>query len=104
VRLLADVSALLASPERLAVAETELRTVPGNGFGDVRLGYLWMLTGDDQNIKPDRMVLRWLARHLGRVVGTQEARELIIATALRIGYTPWELDHAVWRAESGRAS
>jgi len=50
------------------------------------------------------MVLRWLARHLKRDADVAEARDLIPATARRIGCTPWELDHAIWLAESGRGS
>jgi hypothetical protein len=102
VHELADVGALLAEPDRLEAAERDLRKVRGNGLSDVRLGYLWMVAGDDEHIKPDRMVLRWLARHLGRAVDPAEARDLIAAAARRVDRTPWELDHAVWRAESGR--
>jgi hypothetical protein len=102
VHTLTDVSALLADPSRLAAAEGDLRSVPGNGFADVRLGYLWMLAGDDEHVKPDRMVLRWLTRHLDRPVTPAEARELIAQTAKRTGYTPWELDHAIRRAQSRR--
>jgi hypothetical protein len=62
-----------------------------------------MLAGDDQHVKPDRMVLHWIGRHLGRQVDVRTARELITATAQRLHHTPWELDHAIWRAESGRS-
>ncbi|RZT84649.1 hypothetical protein EV383_1500 [Pseudonocardia sediminis] len=97
----ADLPALFADNTRLAALEGRLRDVPGNGSGDVRLGYLWMLLGDDHTIKPDRMVLRWLERVLGRTVGTGEARTLLTDAAVEIGRTPWELDHAVWNAERG---
>lgn len=96
-----DVEALLDDAARLAALEEELRRVPGNGTGDVRLGYLWMLVGHDRMIKPDRMVLRWLARVLGRAVSVAEARTLLEGAALELGCTPWELDHAVWNAERG---
>lgn len=43
---------------RLANIEAELARVPGHGKHGVRLGYLWMLAGDDHTVKPDRMVLR----------------------------------------------
>ncbi len=102
VRALADVSMLLTDPARLDAVEEELRAVPGNGAADVRLGYLWMLAGDDEHVKPDRMVLRWLTHHLGRPIDPAQARDLIAATAHRTGYTPWELDHAIWRHQSRR--
>lgn len=104
VHTLTDVTTLLASPTRLAAAEHDLRTIPGNGTADIRLGYLWMLAGDDHHIKPDRMVLRWLTHHLHHPVSPAQARELITAAAQHTGYTSWELDHAIWRTQSRRTT
>jgi hypothetical protein len=101
VRRLGDVTDLLANPDALATVEKALRTVPGHGNG-ARLSYLWMLTGDDQNIKPDRMVLRWSSNHLGRAVSVSEARALLPQIANHLGCTPWELDNAIWRRQSGK--
>lgn len=53
-----------------------LRKVPGEGAAGVRRGYLWMLVGDQQGVKPDRMVLRWLAR-IGFHVDVDGARSLL---------------------------
>jgi hypothetical protein len=89
------VTTLLADPARLTAVEDGLCAVPGNGAADVRLGYLWMLAGDDEHVKPDRMVLRWLTHHLERPIDPAQARKLIAATAQRTGRTPWELDHAI---------
>jgi hypothetical protein len=100
VQTIGDAAALLGEDARLDRAEVDLATIRGHGSG-ARLHYLWMLAGDDQHVKPDRMVLRWIARHL-RPVQVGEARELVVATAARLGWTPWELDHAIWRAESPR--
>jgi hypothetical protein len=47
--------------------------VPGHGTNGVRTAYLWMLTGSDDLIKPDRMVPGWLARVLGRAPTVPEA-------------------------------
>ena len=102
IRVLTDVTTLLADPARLDAVEEKLRAVPGNGAADVRLGYLWMLAGDDDHVKPDRMVLRWLTHHLQRPIDPAQARDLIAATAQRTGHTPWELDHAIWRRQSRR--
>lgn len=95
----ADVPGPFADAERLDKVEGELRTVPGNGASDVRLGYLWMLLGDDHVIKPDRMVLRWLRRVTGTPVTAEQARTLLAAAAEALGCTPWALDHAIWNAE-----
>jgi hypothetical protein len=98
----ADVAPLFADDVRMEALTADLRTVPGNGGADVRLGYLWMLLGADDLIKPDRIVLRWLAGVLGRGVREPEARDLIGAAAAQLACTPWELDHAVWNAPGTR--
>ncbi|MEU4027631.1 hypothetical protein [Streptomyces anulatus] len=101
VDLLIDVEELLADDNRLARVEKELAQVPGHGAHGVRLSYLWMLAGDDTGIKPDRMVLNWLAHVLKRPMGVSEARTLLTAAAQIIGCTPWELDHAIWLYQRG---
>lgn len=67
-----DVPRLFADDDRFDALSARLRAVPGNGISDVRLGYLWMLLGNDDGIKPDRMVRgcggrRGVAQHLGPV-------------------------------------
>jgi len=102
VHTLGDVAALLHDTDRLPTVEQNLRAVPGNGAHDIRLNYLWMVAGDDQHIKPDRMILRWLAAQLGHPVTTAAATLLVTDVAGQLGHTPWALDHAIWRAQSGR--
>lgn len=82
--------------------EAELARVPGHGSAGVRVSYLWMLAGDYLHIKPDRMVLGWLHRTLGRSVAPQEATALLTAAADERGVTPWQLDHAVWNYQRRR--
>lgn len=101
VHVLADATELLDAPERLRKVEREIAAVPGHGSG-ARAGYLWMLLGSDGHIKPDCMVLRWLGRVLARAVSTEEAVSQLREAARRIGCTPWELDHAIWRYERAR--
>lgn len=96
-----DVNALLDSPRQLEGIEHQLGTVPGHGKG-ARLNYLWMLAGADHHVKPDRMILRWMRTHLDRSVTVPEARDLLADVADRLGCTAWELDHAIWRRQSGR--
>ncbi|GAA4589350.1 hypothetical protein GCM10023107_12550 [Actinoplanes octamycinicus] len=87
--------------------DAALAAVPGDGQSRIRRGYLWMLTGDDHVVKPDRMVLRWLARH-GADVSADEARVLlaelarIVAEILGRPVTPWMIDHAIWLDERNR--
>lgn len=96
---LADVGGLLVDDPRLVVVEAELAQVPGHGAHGVRTGYLWMLAGSDDLIKPDRMVLGWLAGVLGRTPTVPEARTLLAAAASTLGVTARQLDHAIWNAQ-----
>ncbi|GAB3360175.1 hypothetical protein [Amycolatopsis echigonensis] len=99
-----DVAAAPTDTSIVDPVEARLAQVPGHGQG-TRLSYLWMLAGDDNRIKPDRMIRRWPTRHLrlDTLVSVAEARDLLAALASRLGCTQWELDHAVWQFErSGR--
>jgi hypothetical protein len=98
---------LLTEEANWLLVDTALAAIPGDGHDGVRRGYLWMLVGDNDLIKPDRMVLRWLARQ-GLRANATKARDVIkeIAQALteRLGrpVTPWMVDHAIWQAERSR--
>lgn len=103
LKTLDDVSTLLGDRSRLKEIESELARVRGHGSG-ARLAYLWMLAGDDQNVKADRMVIAWTSQVLNRPVSAADAAKLIIAAAGPLNATPWELDHAIWRRQSGRSA
>lgn len=103
---LGDAIALFGNDERLAAVNADLRKIPGEGAHAVRRDYLWMLIGQDDLIKPDRMVLRWF-RHHGVTVDPVGARDLIaalvpaVSTGLKRPVTAWEIDHALWNAGRG---
>ena len=107
ITTLAAARDVLADAERLRAVETDLATVPGEGSAGVRRGYLWMLVGADDLIKPDRMVLRWL-RHRGADVDPAGARIVLKDIAEHLtrtqGHpvTAWEIDHAIWAVERAR--
>jgi hypothetical protein len=64
-----------------------------------------MLAGDDEHVKPDRMVRRWLSRALDRAeVTPSEATALVTHAAGALHVTPWQLDHAVWNVQRKRPS
>jgi hypothetical protein len=106
VRSLSDAIALFGDEERFAAVNAALRAIPGEGAYAVRRDYLWMLIGQDDLIKPDRMVLRWFKRHKV-VVEPVGARDLIaalvpaVSTLLECTVTAWEIDHALWSAGRG---
>lgn len=102
VEVFNDVTELLADVGRTVIVEEQLRQVPGAGTQGVRTSYLWMLAGDDQQVKPDRHVLKWMGNVLGRRVSVLEARSLLGDVAQELVLTPWSIDHAIWLKMSRR--
>ncbi|WP_203933917.1 hypothetical protein [Virgisporangium ochraceum] len=109
---LAGVADLMADPQRWSDTNRALAGVPGEGAHGVRRSYLWMLCGCDDVSKPDRMILRWLARH-GIHATPDQARAIVEDAAaeltVRLGrpVTAWMVDHAIWtaqRPQRGRAA
>jgi hypothetical protein len=92
-----------AGPERLDHLQRRWSTVTGQASG-VSWRALAMLVGLPE-VKPDRMIRRFAATALGRrtasAVGVDEARDLVMATAARLGVSPRDLDYAIWAYQSG---
>ena len=81
--------------------EAEVQQIPGQKSG-IALGYFYMLTGSEDVIKPDRMILRFLEAALGRGVTVPEARMLLAEASrvLEVQYrqmTPRLLDYLIWQ-------
>ncbi|WP_460359289.1 hypothetical protein [Mycobacterium sp. ZZG] len=101
-----DAVELFDDTARFDALDSALRSVPGEGGEGVRRGYLWMLIGKDDLIKPDRMVLRWLDHH-GVTADPSRARRIVehlipeVTRELGRLVSDWEIDHAMWNA--GRA-
>ena len=97
----ADLAA--AGEERLEHLQRRWSTVPGQASG-VSWRAFCMLVGLPE-VKPDRMIRRFVAAALGRsaetAVGVDEARDLVMAAAARLGVSPRELDYAIWAYQSG---
>ena len=77
--------------------------IPGQGSG-ISWRYLRMLTGLP-DVKPDRMVLRFVAGVLDveeSAVGLDQAVGLVEATAQRFDIDPPALDHEIWEYQSGK--
>lgn len=81
---------------------TGWKKLPSQSSG-VTYNYLLILAGMP-SVKPDRMVLRFLADALGEDadLSTNRAVDLITQTAEALDVNPRVLDHIVWRAASGR--
>lgn len=100
---MADAVELFTDAARFAAVDIAMRSIPGEGGHGIRRNYLWMIIGNDDLIKPDRMVLRWLA-HQGVIVDPAGARDVIaelvtpVGSRLKREVTAWEIDHAIWDA------
>jgi hypothetical protein len=92
-----------AGDQRLDHLRRGWSSVTGQGSG-VSWRAFCMLVGLAE-VKPDRMIRRFVAAALGRsgesAVGVEEARELVIATAARLDVSPRALDYAIWSYQSG---
>jgi hypothetical protein len=101
VHVLADLAG--ASEERLDHLRRRWSTVPGQASG-ISWRAFSMLIGLAE-VKPDRMIRRYVASALGRsgesAVGIEEARDLVLATAAHLGISPRQLDYAIWSYQSG---
>ncbi|UFT99351.1 hypothetical protein KO561_19635 [Radiobacillus kanasensis] len=83
--------------------ENEIRAIPGQKSG-ISLVYFYMLAGDDQWIKPDRMIVRFLEKALQRKVQIDEAQSLLEETTKILvkkysNITPRLLDYQIWNFE-----
>jgi hypothetical protein len=96
VERLEDIPPVLSDLGRATALEGRLNTIKGAGNAGIRTSYFWMLAGDDDNVKPDRHVLRWLSLVTQRRVTVPVARRLLEAVAKELGCSPWSVDHAIW--------
>jgi hypothetical protein len=92
--------------ERREYAEAIILGLPGQSSG-IAFDYFMMLAGDDNLIKPDRMVQRYVAHALDLDSVPQPRQAAILvrlaANELRTRgqlWTPLSLDNAIWRHQS----
>jgi len=83
------------------VLEARWRSLPGQRSG-ISWRYLRMLVGLE-DVKPDRMVVRFLEGALNRSVDIEAAVEIVRAAAGRLGVGERALDHEIWELQSGTA-
>lgn len=85
--------------------DKESRNIPG--IGEAVIPYFFMLSGSENLIKPDRMVLGFLKDILGRGIHPLEAQKnlLEVNNILKSKYphiTPRLLDHTIWKYQRGK--
>jgi hypothetical protein len=94
--------------DRLAAAEILVREIPGQKSG-ISFDYFQMLAGDDDLIKPDRMVQRYIGKALGvkpEQVTPDRARELLSSAMTILAgkgaiWSARQLDYTIWKTQSG---
>lgn len=84
--------------------EAAIREIPGQRRG-ISLRYFFMLAGDVNLVKPDRMTQRFVSKALGREASDHEVEDLIRCAAWTLqerysGLTARDLDHEIWAFES----
>lgn len=92
-----------ADGDALDAAKRVWTSVPGQRSG-ITWEYGLMLAGVP-GVKADRMVVRYVARAIGKPVADVspvEAGHLVKRLATRNGWDAIRTDHAIWRFESGR--
>ena len=89
-----------AEPAVREGAKKAWRGVRGQRSG-ISWRYLLLLAGD-QEVKPDRMIVRFVAAGIRRTPRTGEAADLLTAAATNLNVPVRALDQAAWRQQSGR--
>lgn len=96
--------------ERREYAEAMILGLPGQSSG-IAFDYFMMLSGDDNLIKPDRMVQRYVGSALNMdAIPQPRQAAILVRLAARVlrnrghQWSPLSLDHAIWRFQSAKAS
>ena len=80
--------------------ESAIKKIPGQASG-ISLRYFYMLAGDKNYIKPDRMIMRFIEHVIGKKPSIEEATNLIIETCSLFNQahpklSPRKLDNLIW--------
>lgn len=80
--------------------EKDIRDIRGQKSG-ISLVYFYMLAGDKELIKPDRMIIRFLEECLQRKISLEEAQDLLEKTSAVLfenykNINPRLLDYLIW--------
>ncbi len=80
--------------------EAAIQNIPGQKSG-ISLRYFYMLAGEKNYIKPDRMILRFIERVIGQKPNIEEATSLLVETCSILNQkypllSPRKLDNLIW--------
>lgn len=89
-----------AHADVLAAAERAWKAVRGQGSG-ISWRYMLLLTGAPE-VKPDRMICRFLEHAVNHYPGLDEAVAMVKAAAVELDVPVRALDHRIWRFQSRR--
>ena len=100
-----DLRAALSNEARRAALKTSWLNIVSQSSG-LTWDYFLMLAGE-QGVKADRMVVRFVERALAAnqpgSISVAFAKSVVIEGASQLGVAVSNLDHAIWRFESGRS-
>ncbi len=96
VEYLQDVGLILGNES----FELKVAKIPGQSSG-LSTRYFYMLAGDENFIKPDRMIRRFIYSAIQRDLSLDECQELLVAAHTELvkeypSLTPRSLDHQIW--------
>lgn len=96
VEYLQDVDKILGNE----LFESEIAKIPGQSSG-LSTRYFYMLAGDENFIKPDRMIRRFIYSAIQRDLSFDQCQEMLVAAHAELvkeypGLTPRSLDHQIW--------
>jgi hypothetical protein len=97
VNFLQDIPKVIADDK----FEKQIRAIPGQTSG-ISLSYFYMLSGSDDLIKPDRMILQFLENAIGQPCSVKCAQKLVSGACeiLKRKYqhlSPRLLDNCIWK-------
>jgi hypothetical protein len=97
VNYLGDVTKIIHNP----VFESDYKQIPGQSSG-ISLHYFYMLIGVEDEIKPDRMVIRFMEAALNRSIKVEECHALMVGVCKLLSadgpdLKPRYLDHIIWQ-------
>ncbi len=74
----------------------EIKFLAIDGVGEVALSYFWMLSGDENLVKPDRWLIKFVIDALDRSVSPEEVKNLVVQAANILNVPPSLLDYGIW--------